>query len=82
MTSVGTRIEGSTSRTSNSPMRSKIRAMVPGLAARRSRRPAHSMNRGSRMRLPATLPATSPSPQCSTHWSIRALRSSADQANV
>ena len=43
ITSVGTRIEGSTSRTSNSPIRSKMRLIVAGLAARRSRRPAHSM---------------------------------------
>ena len=46
-TSVGTRIEGSTSRTSNSPISLRIRLIVAGLAASRSRRPAHSTNAGS-----------------------------------
>ncbi len=81
ITSVGTRIEGSTSRTSNFPIRSKMRLIVPGLAARRSSRPAHSMKRGSPMRLGATLPATSPSPQWSTLCSILASRSSACHAH-
>ena len=81
ITSVGTRIDGSTSRTSNSPIRSKMRLIVAGLAARRSSRPAHSMKSGSSIRLGATLPATQPSPQWSTSWSMRALRSSALQAH-
>ena len=63
MTSVGTRIEGSTSRTSNSPIRSKMRLIVAGLAASRSSRPAHSMKSGSpagsarRCRPPAPRPS-------------------------
>ena len=78
---MGTRIEGSTSRTSNSPMSSKIRRIVDGLAASRSSRPAHSRKPGSTMLPGATPPATQPSPQCSTSSAIRSSRRSADHAH-
>ncbi len=80
MTSVGTRIEGSTSRTSKAPIRSKIRRIVPGLAASRSSRPAHSMKPGSSRLLGATEDAIKPSPQCSMSWPISRSRWSALQA--
>jgi hypothetical protein len=80
MTSVGTRIEGSTSRTSNSPIRSKMRLIVDGLAASRSSRPAHSRKAGSDCWLGATEPAIRPSPQCSTASFMLWSRISAGQA--
>ncbi len=58
-----------------------MRLIVDGLAASRSSRPAHSMNSGLLVRLGATLPATSPSPQWSTASSIARWRSSAGQAH-
>ncbi len=81
ITSVGTRIEGSTSRTSNSPIRASILRMVAGEAASRSSRPAHSMKLGSLTSLGATPATTWPSPQRSTCSSIFWVRTSAGQAN-
>ena len=58
-----------------------MRRIVEGLAARRSSRPAHSMNEGSLCWLGATEPATQPSPQCASSSSMCASRISAGQAH-
>ena len=63
MTNVGTPIDGSTARTSFSPIRRSAAGTAAGPQARRSSRAHQSQNSGSSARLGARKPTYDPSPQ-------------------